>query len=208
MIKKLKMALNERFGRVLWADVRSQIERAATPGGGGIVMIGDSITHIGKWDLLFPSLPIRNFGIAGERSVHLLGRTAPVVTLRPEKIFILIGTNDLGVGVAPEEIAGNIAALVDRFRQELPDCKLHLQSVMPRQRRHARGVRDLNARLVEIATQRGIQYIDLVPALDDGSGQLKAEYTTDVLHLNGAGYMAWCEQLKPFLLTSTQAAVR
>lgn len=200
MLKKIKIALNERFGRTLWSDVRSQLELAVTPGGGGIVFIGDSITHIGKWELLFPSLPIRNFGIAGERSVHLLGRTAPVVTLKPSKIFILIGTNDLGVGIDIEEIASNIAALVDRFRSELPDCRIHLQSVMPRQRRFATKVKELNARLRAIADQRQVRYIDLCPALDDGTGQLKAAYTTDQLHLNGAGYVAWCEQLKPFLL--------
>ena len=43
----------------------------------------------------------------------------------------------------------------------------------------------------------GATYIDRWPRLADEAGQLRTAYTQDMLHLNGAGYAAWVEELRP-----------
>lgn len=195
----LRVRLGDRFLRSLWAATRSQIAEAVVPGSGGIALIGDSITHLGKWELLLPDQPIRNFGIAGERSEHLLLRLEPLIAMRPAKVFILIGTNDLGVGIAGEQAARHVDRLLEALQRALPECRVYLQAVMPRARRYAARVQALNALYRQAADRHGATFIDLYPAFDDGSGELRAEYTADRLHLNGPGYLAWKQLLLPYL---------
>lgn len=198
-MSRLSRALTEWVSRKPWASFRTGIEAMAQPGCGGIAMLGDSITHIGRWELMFPDARLRNFGIAGERSAHLLDRLEPVVRIRPEKLFLLIGTNDLASGLPVEEIAGNVAKILDTLAAQLPDCRLHLQAVMPRKRRFAARIRQLNALYAGIAAQRGITFIDLFPLLDDGTGEIRPELTYDRLHLMGAGYAVWRDALAPHI---------
>jgi lysophospholipase L1-like esterase len=196
----IKSKLADLFLRKLWTAMRTHIESAVVPGCGGVVFLGDSLTHLGKWDLLFPGVATRNLGIGGERSGHLLERLDSVVAIRPQKLFLLIGTNDLAVGIGIDAIAANVDRLVERLRRELPDCAVYVQGLMPRARSFASRIHALNQRYRDIAGQRGVTFIDLFPAFVDGTGQLRADYTTDDLHLGGAGYLAWREVLKPFVL--------
>jgi lysophospholipase L1-like esterase len=196
---KLTRALTEKLLGKTWNALRSGIADSVVPGSGGIVMLGDSITHFGRWDLLFPDANMRNFGIGGERSDHLLRRLDPIVHLQPSKIFVLIGTNDLASGYKPDEIAANVDELFRRLRAALPDCERYMQGVMPRQRKYAARIHALNANYKTIATKHAATFIDLFPALDDGSGELQARYTLDRLHLNGPGYVRWREVLAPYI---------
>lgn len=199
-MSRLSRALTEWMARKTWASWRTGIEANLIDGCGGVVMLGDSLTHIGRWELMFPDSALRNLGIGGERSDHLLQRLEPVVRIRPRQLFLLIGTNDLGSGIAPELIAGNVAQLLDTLAQRLPDCTLHLQSLLPRARKFAPRIRQLNALYAQIATQRGLAFIDLYPLFDDGSGELRSELTYDRLHLMGAGYVVWRQALAPYIL--------
>ena len=198
-MKKLKIALGELLIGKVRAAVRDQIADAAVAGAGGIAFFGDSITHFAKWDLLFPGVATRNLGIGGDRTAHLLERLEPVVAMKPDKLFLLIGTNDLNVGFTVEETAANLETLIARLRERLPACRIYLQSVMPAKRRLAQRIRALNARYREIAAKHGVPFIDLFPVFDDGTGQLRGEHTYDVLHLSGAGYIAWRDTIAPFV---------
>jgi lysophospholipase L1-like esterase len=196
----LKQKLYEALvARKIWRAWRGAIEAAVVPGAGGIVMLGDSLTHLGRWELLFPQLRLCNFGIGGERSEHLLQRLQPVFALRPEKVFVLIGSNDLGTGRRHADIVRDVEALLAALKAGLPGCALHLQGVPPRQRKFARRIRALNAAYAEIARRQRIPFIDLYPLFDDGSGELRAALGYDRLHFSGAGYAVWREALAPYL---------
>ncbi len=192
MRRSLTSMLIERLiSRKLWRMWRDGLEMAAVPGSGGIVFLGDSITHNARWDLMFPNIATRNFGINGERSEHLLTRLEPIISIQPTKVFILIGTNDLAVGRTVDEISADVDGIVHRLQTALPDCTVYLQSVLPRAKKFAARIHALNARYRQIADQRGAEFIDLFPAFDDGTGTLKKELTYDVLHLMGQGYRLW-----------------
>lgn len=195
----LTRALTEKLLGKTWNALRSGIADSVVPGSGGIVMLGDSITHFGRWDLLFPDARTRNFGIGGERSGHLLKRLDPIVRLKPDKIFVLIGTNDLASGLTPAEIASNVDSLLGQLRAALPDAALHLQGVMPRARKYADRIRTLNAAYRDLARKHAATFIDLFPVFDDGSGEMDARCTLDRLHLNGVGYVRWRETLATYV---------
>ncbi|MES2684247.1 MAG: GDSL-type esterase/lipase family protein [Pseudomonadota bacterium] len=198
-MSRLSRALTEYLGRKVWASWRTALDLTAVEGCGGVVLLGDSLTHMGRWELMFPQAGVRNFGIGGERSDHLLLRLEPVIRIRPQKLFLLIGTNDLASGLSVEAISRNVATLLDTLATRLPDCRLHLQAALPRQRKFAARIRALNARYAAMAAQRGIAFIDLYPLFDDGTGELKKELTYDRLHLMGAGYVIWRDALRPYV---------
>lgn len=200
MLFKLRRKLAVLLMGKSWSSWRTGLDVAAVAGCGGVVFLGDSLTHIGRWELLFPDTPVRNYGIGGERSEHLLTRLEPIVRIQPSKLFLLIGTNDLSLGYSVDEIAANVAALFDELRRTLPGCKLHLQSAIPRQRKFAARIHALNAQYKKLAAERGIAFIDLFPLFDDGNGQLREDLTYDGLHLMGKGYGIWRDAIAGYVL--------
>ncbi|HSW14082.1 MAG TPA: GDSL-type esterase/lipase family protein [Solimonas sp.] len=191
--------------RKLWSAYRDGLEVGAVPGCGGVVFLGDSLTHNGRWELMFPDSPVRNFGIGGERSEHLLTRLQPIISVQPSKIFILIGTNDLAANRTIDAISADVDTLVERLQAALPGCALHLQTLMPRKQKFAARIRQINTRYQAIATRRGIPCIDLFPAFDDGTGTLRKELTWDALHLSGRGYQVWRDLLAPHVLAGSRS---
>jgi lysophospholipase L1-like esterase len=163
---------------------------------GRVVFFGDSITEGGLWEEWFPRAAPVNRGVGGNTIEDLLRRLDTAID-RPAAVFLLIGTNDLGLGYSVERVADEMRVLVARIRERAPDAPLFVQSVMPRQAKFADRIRQLNARYQDIAEDAGAEYIDLWPALAGPDGALRAEYTRDRLHLGGRGYAAWADVLRP-----------
>lgn len=200
MLSKYKVAFFERvYMRKAWAGFRDVIAGSVVPGSGGVALVGDSLTHLGRWELLLPQVRVTNFGISGERAEHILERLEPIIAVQPRQLFLLIGTNNLPCDHALEDIARSVDEILGRLSAALPDCRLHLQGLMPRERKYAPQIRALNQRYEAIARKRGLPYIDLFPRFADAQGQLRRELTGDGLHVNGAGYRVWREALSPWI---------
>jgi hypothetical protein len=109
--------------------VFAELNNKATKG--GIIFAGDSITEGFTLPEFFPrDLPLYNRGIGGITSKQLLDDIDTHITgLAPSKVFILIGTNDLGGDVSPEEIATNIREICKTVT--MIDSKVFLISVFP-----------------------------------------------------------------------------
>ena len=160
-----------------------------------LLFIGDSITAGAEWCEWVPGLSTANRGIPGDRTEHVLDRLDSFG--RGRVVSVLIGTNDLSYGTRTEHIAANVRSLIGELRRRMPESTIVLQSVLPRQRKFASRIAELNARYEEIARDSGVTYVDLWPAFSDGRGGLRAEFTRDKLHLNGIGYAAWVDALSP-----------
>ncbi|HSA52508.1 MAG TPA: GDSL-type esterase/lipase family protein [Yinghuangia sp.] len=180
------------------------------PAPGRVVFLGDSITEGGLWHEWFPDLPLINRGIGGNTIDDVLARLDTAI-VAPAAVFLLIGTNDIDTGIAeleafargPRRSAGQTAErmrhLVTAIRERAPHTALFIQSVMPRQAVLADVLRTLNADYRLIASEAEATYVDLWPALADDAGGLRSEFTLDSLHLNGAGYAAWVQVLRPYV---------
>jgi lysophospholipase L1-like esterase len=166
-----------------------------------IAFLGDSITAAGRWDQYFPNRHCRNFGVNGDCSDDVLRRLTPVIESRPEKLFLMIGTNDLGRGRDEQSIVTNVASILDALRTGLPDCRIHLQTALPREAVYADRVKSLNRRYEELARQRqaGVTLIDLFPLFDAGNGSLRGDLTADSLHLVNAAYDIWRTAILPYV---------
>lgn len=162
------------------------------PMDGGVAFVGDSITDAGRWADAWPGLTVRNFGIGGDTTWGLMARAEQVTAARPERIFLLIGTNDLANwGRSPEQVAEGVAALLDLWAAELPGTQVFVQSVLPRQAEFHERITELNGRLRELAAEKGAVFVDIHPAFVVEGGRIDPAVTLDDLHLTGEGYARW-----------------
>jgi lysophospholipase L1-like esterase len=158
---------------------------------GSTVFLGDSITEGGIWEDLFPGVRVHNRGISGDTTEGVLARLEQVVSGKPAKVFLLIGTNDLSMEVPVETIVGNIERIVTRFQQGSPDTTVYVQSVLPRAAGYRDRVEALNGRLRDVVAGKA-KWVDLYPQfLDPQDGSIRDEFSNDELHLLGGGYLVW-----------------
>lgn len=165
---------------------------------GRVVMLGDSITEGGVWNELLPDVPAINRGVGGETAAQVLARLDLVINA-PRAVFLLVGTNDIASGLPTARILDDVSRILAGIETRAPGTPVVVQSIMPRALSYREEVLFVNARLVELVRRAGahISYLDLWPALADADGALRAEFTEDKLHLNGDGYAAWLDVLRP-----------
>ena len=79
-------------------------------------MLGDSLTEWGNWHELVPEHRVINRGVAGDTSSGVLDRLQEVIDRRPRLVFVMVGTNDIGLQVPPETLLSNLREIVTRLR--------------------------------------------------------------------------------------------
>ena len=169
---------------------------------GRIVFLGDSITDYVNFNEVLPSYHIINRGIAGDTTSGVLRRLAEITSLQPAKLFMLIGTNDIGQDLWTAPIARNIREIVSRVQAKTPETRIYLQAVFPTRHNHSRPntlIQELNAEIKAIAEESACTFIDLYPLLLDGEGELAEEYTLDGLHLSDSAVAKWIAYVVPYL---------
>ena len=163
---------------------------------GGVLLAGDSITEGWLGYDIDLGAQVSNHGIGWDTVTGLKSRLPQMLCHSPNKIFILIGTNDIGYGRDVGEMAAELAVILDTFKREKPDTKLYVQSVMPREAENMAAVNRINTAYKALAEVKGVTFIDLAPSFAAADGTLKSDLTYDGLHLNLEGYRAWSEILK------------
>ena len=159
-----------------------------------VVFLGDSITEF--WRFAQPDLfgdKLVDRGISGQTTPQILLRFyADVVALHPRVVHIMAGTNDIAGNTGPttdDQIFDNIRAMIDIAG--VNHIKVVLASITPATNgpaRPAARILALNARLRELARQRGAIYVDYHAALSDGRDGISAALANDGLHPNRDGY--------------------
>jgi lysophospholipase L1-like esterase len=163
-----------------------------------IIFLGDSITDDGEWSELFKDLKIKNRGIQGDRTDGILKRLQEVVSSSPQKIFLLIGYNDLSKGVKIDAIVLNYEKILQTIKTRSPGTQIYIQSVLPvnynsyKGRVKNRDVIDLNRQLKQLSKKFNAHYLDLYSNFSDADQQLHPDFAgKDGLHLNGKAYLKW-----------------
>lgn len=169
------------------------------PGEGRVVFFGDSITE--GWIAAVPSFfagrPFVDRGISGETTPQMLARfRQDVLSLEPEVVVILAGTNDVAGNtgpMTPEMTRDNLKSMAELARAD--GIRVVLASVLPaldfpwrRGLEPAPRIAALNALLEDYAARVGIVYLDYYRAMADEKGGLRAGLSEDGVHPNGAGY--------------------
>ena len=163
------------------------------------MMLGDSITDEGLWDELLNNDTIQNRGISGDTTDGVLERLNPMGK-NIEKVFIMIGVNDIMRGKSVDEIYSNYLKIIQFFKEK--KIKIHIQSTLyigeSRKADFNPKVEELNKRLEKYASENKITFINLNPIFAPNK-VLKKEFTFDDLHLNGSAYKLWSQEIKLFL---------
>lgn len=173
-----------------------------------IMFVGDSITDNCEWHELLQEYPylVLNRGIASDNTIGLKKRISNIISARPSKVFIMIGINDLQHGRSVEDTINNIDDIVSELKNNLPESKIYLQSVLPINTNICRienlpdnsQIIELNKKISSVANQYNVGYIDLYSkmAVND---QLDTTFTNDGLHLNGKAYLVWKEAIVQYI---------
>ncbi len=195
-----------RYGESgMYAHRKSLFERMPDRPG-AVVFLGDSQIEQGEWQEMFYDVPnVLNRGINGDNVDGVWERLNEIMRHKPVKIFLLVGVNDLFWEKPIPDIETRYREIVQRIRREQPDAQLILLSVLPLNRKirslpaDNAAVQALNARIVQIAHDYAMPYVNLYDQLTDAAGNLSTQFTTDGIHLNGLGYLVWKKQVEEYL---------
>ena len=170
-----------------------------------IVFLGNSITQVGKWQTLLPDKKVINKGISGDVTKGVLARIEDCLSAKPEKIFVMIGINDLKIGLAVDSITIGQTRIIKQIKKLSPRTKIYMQSTLPvnesmlaniYKRLNNEAINQMNTALKLVCKQQKVGYIDVHSTLTDQNGQLKQTLSTDGLHLKPEAYVIWVNYLK------------
>lgn len=170
------------------------------------VFVGDSLTESFDFKGYFKRHDIRNRGVAGSLTDHVIYRMEEISNARPARIFLMIGVNDLFSGQEPADIIENTQKILDHFKETCPESSLFLQSMLPVNVSKLFEDEDINLKIYRInhdlegyCTANEITYISLHPEFLGMNGEMDSRYTYDGVHLTGDGYSLWASLLQPYL---------
>ena len=171
-----------------------------------IVMLGNSITEGGKWNSLLGIENVRNRGISGDIASGVFSRMYQIANGKPQKVFLLIGINDISKNIPNDTILENIQKIVVDIKTKSPATEIYLQSILPfnqsmrgntRLENKEKTVLEANNKIKALSLKHKIHYIDIYPLfVEKNTDILKKDFTYDGLHLNNEGYKVWAKELK------------
>lgn len=148
---------------------------------------------------------IYNRGIGGYVTNELLQVTDVCITdLKPKKVFLNIGTNDLSNHQIPiSQMIENYDRILCKIEEALPQTVIYLMAYYPVNYEAAaeemkeclkirtnEKIERANEEVKKLAQKHGQHYIDVNKNLKDEQGRLKAEYTIEGMHIKKEGYAA------------------
>lgn len=162
-----------------------------------VIFLGASIIQHCEWAELLSNPMIKNRGISGDTTADVVERLSEVARRRPEKLFIMIGLNDLFQRISINETVSNYLKIVRYIKECAPGAQMYFFSILPVGKKHDllgemnSRIRELNAKLKEICEKEACMFIDLYHFFKNEEDFLREEFTHDGIHLNGAGYVLW-----------------
>lgn len=176
---------------------------------GQIVFTGSSLMEMFPINKLLEehndNVIVYNRGIGGFVSRELLEViNVCAIDLKPSKIFINIGTNDLSDSrISISELMETYDKIISEIEVSLPETIIYLMAYYPvnyeaadesmkecLKIRNNEKICTANVEVKKLAKKHGQRYININKNLMDEQGRLKAEYTIEGLHINENGYRA------------------
>ena len=159
---------------------------------------------------------VYNRGIGGYTTWELLEHMDTCIfDLEPKKLFLNIGTNDIGAGDI-EGLKTNYRKILTQIKERLPQTQLYLLAYYPCNPDADFGIPKLdhknmfrfrtnstiescNEWVSQLAEEFGAEYLNLSAPLIDEQGRLREELSTDGIHLHPDAYAPLLQQLAQYL---------
>ena len=126
-----------------------------------------------------------------------------VKAANPKKIYVMLGVNEYLVPTNMETVINKFVALIDRLKEDNPEAKIYIQSILPYSKAKQDSGRikndviyDYNEALLKLTEEKDVYFIDVYNAIKDEDGAMRAELTSDGIHLGGEGCTLWTNYLK------------
>ncbi len=160
---------------------------------------------------------VYNRGIGGFTTEDMLRNMEEMVfAVKPRKIFINIGTNDIGSqGYRLEKLMENYGKIITQIRERLPEAEIYMMAYYPVNEtdklpegewaktmfltRTNENISIANKAVEELAGRMGCHFINVNQGLTDETGKLKKEFTVEGIHMYANGYEVVLENMRPFL---------
>lgn len=175
-----------------------------------VVLIGDSITH--AWDTRSAGARDRHFkgclslGFSGDCVEMVLwrNRQMPWDVIKPKRIMLMIGTNNIGFAPADkaQTIAAAITQIVDELHVMAPEARIVLLGIFPRDDNklhpHRQIADAVNAQISTLGQRDYVDYMDLKSLFvqDDENETIRLDLMPDKLHPGVPSYDTWAEAVK------------
>jgi len=194
-----------------------------------LLLVGDSITHnLDKppfkavWDQFYVPRNAIDLGYSGERVENILWnlQNGELDNQSPKAVVLLIGTNNTDDAnykdvYSPQDVARGTEMIVKLLREKLPDTKILLLRVFPRQNRYwidketniERGSEEkrweANLRASELASKladdKFVFYLDVNHVFLRLDGSIDPALMPDLLHPSPQGAFLWARAMDPLL---------
>lgn len=187
----------DRFAR--WEEDIARFEKQTSDSPvqpGGVVFVGSSSIRMWKLDQAFPGQGYINRGFGGSTiadSTHFAERF--IFPLRPAKIVLYAGDNDIAGGKNSKQVVEDFDAFVAKIRKELPDVKIIFVAIKPSLKRWELypEMAKANAAIAQRCQKDDhLIYADIAtPMIGDQEQPGKDLFAKDLLHLSDKGYEIW-----------------
>jgi lysophospholipase L1-like esterase len=173
-----------------------------------IVMLGDSITAGADWRNLLSRTDVANRGLGGDTTKGFINRLSDIYELSPEICFIMVGINDLQIGLSVSKIFMNYTEILKKLKNKgitpIIQSTLYVSEKEPNWSLINNKVDDLNKMLKEYALKEGMMFLDVNSELSRG-GVLDSIYTYDGVHLSCNGYIKWRDLILSTLIKNQKS---
>lgn len=139
-----------------------------------------------------------------------------VFGVEPSKIFINIGTNDIGASnYSLDSLVKNYESILMKIKDRLPKTKVYVMAYYPINEvakekkddweretfktRTNNNIKCANEAIEKLAKNIGYDYIDVNSGLTDENGRLKAEYTVEGIHMYANAYNVILDNMVEYL---------
>lgn len=188
---------------------------------GQILFTGSSLMEQFPIDELLMSnkLPftVYNRGVGGYTTTDMLSHMEEMVFgTEPSKIFINIGTNDIGdPAYTQEKLIKNYEKILRCIQERLPKAKVYVMAYYPVNEtdkvpegewgskafvtRTNENIHLANEAVKAMAHRLGYEFINVNQGLTDDRGKLKKEFTVEGIHMYANAYQIILKNLVPYL---------
>ncbi len=160
---------------------------------------------------------IYNRGIGGFTTTDMLEHMEEMVFgTEPSRIFINIGTNDIGSpDYRLEALLERYEEIITRIRERLPEAEITMMAYYPVNEtdklpegewgktafvtRTNENIAIANEAIEKLAAKKGCRFVNVNEGLTDERGKLKKEFTIEGIHMYANGYQVVLDNLKKYL---------
>ncbi len=168
-----------------------------------VVLIGDSLTEFGNWDLLLKGRRTLNLGIAGETTLGLHSRLNLIKSalISGDRVMLMSGINDILMD--GQEVVYNLRRIAEFFRVLALGVEFTIQSLLPvcgDFLEYLQVIKGINKEIEVLARDLGVGFLDVFPFFVDSSDRpIKSYFTDDCVHLSNDGYRVWASRIEDYL---------